>query len=384
MLNSWTRQAIPAVAFVVLVGALASCSPSKRAGLSAAQRAACASSAPGGLLTAACDAATPAVTLTGAGASSVSPLFTAAFYTYNRANNAVRVNYSPAGSGVGVTDIQQGTVQFGDSEIPMAVPASGSGGSILQAPVDLGGVAVSYNVPGAPAGLKLDGPTLAGMFLGTITAWNAPAIRALNPGVRLPGLGVVPVHRADSSGPGYDLDQYLIDTGGPAWTAKAGATANTHWPVAGVGVGQQLNTGVAGYIGQTQGAVGYVEYAYALQGGLRTAALRNGAGVFVAPSEESIAAAGAAATGLSPADFNVVNAAGAGAYPLANFNWVLLYRRQADMHQGIALGKLFDWLTTAGQAAAGTLGYAPLPANAVALAHRTLSTLETAAGQPIF
>ncbi|HLI57282.1 MAG TPA: extracellular solute-binding protein, partial [Actinomycetota bacterium] len=231
----------------------------------------------------------------------------------------------------------------------------------------------------------LDGPTLAGIFLGTIKTWNDAAIKALNPGVNLPSTAIVPVHRADSSGPGYDLDQYLISAGGSAWTSSAaGTTPSTKWPVTNVGVGQQLNTGVANYIQQTQGAIGYVEYAYALQANFTNTAVKNQAGSFVTPSPSSIAAAGAQAKSLSATNFNIVNGPGAGTYPLANFSWTLLYQKQASTNQGIVLGKLFDWVTTSGQSPAGSLGYSPLPANAVTLAHQTLTTLETSSGQPIF
>lgn len=374
-----------AVAAVAAAALAASACGSSKPAATTSSSAACASSAPGGVLTAACDTSTPALTLTGTGASSINPFFTRAFYDYKQANKGVSVNFSPSGSSVGVSDIQAGTVPFADSEIPIAAPATGTGGAILQLPVDLGGVALSYNIPGLGTGLKLDGPALAGIFLGTITKWNDPAITALNAGLRLPNLSIVPVHRADSSGPGYDLDQYLIDVGGPAWTAKvATTTPSTHWPLANVGVGEQLNTGVASYIGQTAGAIGYVEYAYALQAGYHNAALKNAAGSFVAPSQASIAAAGAQATSLSAAAFNIVNGSGAGTYPVANFSWTLLYQKQATTNQGIVLGKLFDWVTTTGQKSAGSLGYSPLPANAVTLAHQTLLMLQTSSGQAIF
>jgi phosphate transport system substrate-binding protein len=369
----------------VLAAACSSPTPSAITSPSASASVSCTSSAPGGTLNSACDRNSPTVTLAGAGASSASPFFTAAFYDYNLVNKGVSVNYAPAGSSVGVSDIEQGTVAFGDSEIPIPAPATGSGGPILQLPVDLGGVAISYNVPGAPQGLKLDGPTLAGIFLGTITNWNNAAIATLNPAAALPNLPIVAVHRADSSGPGYDLDQYLIDVGGSAWTSKiATTTPSTHWPVAAIGVGEQLNTSVATYIEQTSGAIGYVEYAYAQQAGFHNAALKNAAGDFVAPSQSSISAAAATASALSATNFNIVNQAGAGTYPLANFSWTLLSEKQTDTNTGVALGKLFDWITTAGQAQASGLGYSPLPDNAVALAHQTLQTLETAAGQPIF
>jgi phosphate transport system substrate-binding protein len=195
----------------------------------------------------------------------------------------------------------------------------------------------------------------------------------------------VGVHRADSSGPGYDLDQYLIDTGGSAWTGSAaGTTPSTKWPLPKIGVGQQLNTGVASFIQQTEGAIGYVEYAYSLQAGLTNVALKNGAGSFVKPSQSSIAAAGTNASGLSSSNFNIVNGAGAGTYPLANFSWTLLYQKQSNTNLGIVLGKLFDWITTTGQQQVSALGYSPLPANVVALAHQTLLQLQNSSGKALF
>jgi phosphate transport system substrate-binding protein len=344
----------------------------------------CTSSAPGGVLSSACDTQTPSVQLTGAGANSISPFFTKVFFAYNQANHNVTVNYSPAGSSVGVTDIEQNTVQFGDSEVPIPAPASGNEGNILQIPVDLGGVALSYNVPGLKTGLKLDGPTVAGIFLGKITNWDNSAIAALNPGVKLPNLAIVAVHRADSSGPGYDLDQYLIDTGGAAWTAAVGTKPSTHWPVTNVGLGEQLNTGLATYVQQTAGAIGYVEYGYALQAKFTNAALKNKAGDYVVPTPSSIAAAGSLAPDLSAADFNIVDGAGATTYPLANFSWTLVYQKQSSTSTATALGRLFDWVTTTGQKQAAALGYAPLPANVVSLAHQTLLQIQTSSGAPVF
>ena len=376
-----TAGALAAVG--LLAGACSSSTPSAATTVTTASTTGSASS-PGGALSAAADTHTPATQLTGAGANSIQPFFTRAFYYYSQANHGVAVNYSPTGSSVGITDIEQGTVQFGDSEIPIPAPAHGTGGAIVQLPVDLGGVALSYNVPGVGGGIKLDGPTLAAIYLGTVPTWNAPAIRALNPGLHLPATAIVPVHRADSSGPGYDVDQYLIDTGGALWTAKSGSTASTHWPVASVGVGQQLNTGVASYIQQTPGAIGYVEYAYALQAKFTDASLKNAAGQFMAPSQASIASAGAQARHLSSTDFDIVDGAGRQSYPIANFSWTLLYQKQSSTDVGIVLGKLFDWVTTTGQRQAEALGYAPLPANAVAVAHQTLLQLETASGQPLF
>jgi phosphate transport system substrate-binding protein len=336
--------------------------------------------APGGTLGGAANTQTPTAGLTGAGASSAQPFLTRAFYDYNRLNHNVTVNYSATGSAVGISDIQNQSVDFGQSEIPMNASdqAKAKGGPVLQVPVDLGGVAVSYNVPGAPKNLHLNGDQLSGIYLGTITDWHQ--IDSAIPS----GTTIVPVHRADSSGPGYDLDQYLIDTS-PAWVSAIGtSTASKTWPKANVGIGQQLNSGVANYVKQTAGAIGYIEYAYALQNNFTNAALLNKSGSYVLPSITSIAAAGSHADNLSSANFNIVNEPGAATYPLANFSWSLVYQKQPVTNTGIALGKLLDWLATTGQRNATPLGYAPLPANARTVAHTELLQLTDAGGKPLF
>ena len=162
------------------------------------------------------------------------------------------------------------------------------------------------------------------------------------------------------------------------------STPSRTWPLAGVGIGEQLNTGVATYISQTTGAIGFVEYGYALQNGFVNAAVKNSAGSYVAPTEASIAAAGAKATSLSPTNFNVVNESGSGTYPIANFSWTLIYQRQSDTSTGIALGKLFDWVVTSGQEDAASLGYAPLPSDVVSVAQSTLRELQDSTGTPLF
>lgn len=330
--------------------------------------------------------ATTSVTLDGAGANSIEPFFEQVFYQYGKKDPSVTVNYSPAGSSVGVKDVEQDTVAFGDSEIPMTSTqlAAATGGTVLQVPVDLGGVAISYDVPGAPRSLKLDGPTLAGIFDGQITNWDAPQIARVTGDRTLPDLPIVPVHRSDSSGPGWDLDQYLIDTA-PSWVQAIGtSTPSTTWPLASVGVGEDLNTGVSTYIQQTSGAIGFVSYGYALQSGFADAALENKAGDFVAPSGTSIAAAGSQAKDLSSTDFDIVDEPGAGTYPLANFSWTLVYQKQADAATGVALGELLDYVVTTGQDSATELGYSPLPANVQKLAIGTLEKLQGPTGTPLF
>ena len=204
-----SKHRVPLLAVSTLVVLVAAaCSSSSSSSSSTAGTAGAASSAPGGTLGGSANTSTPAAALTGAGANSAQPFFTRVFYDYNQPNHNVTVNYSATGSAVGISDIQANTVNFGQSEIPMSAAdqAKATAGPILQVPVDLGGVAISYNVPGAPKNLHLNGPRLAGIYLGTITDWHQ--IDSAIPS----GTTIVPVHRADSSGPGYDLDQYLIDT----------------------------------------------------------------------------------------------------------------------------------------------------------------------------
>ncbi len=331
-------------------------------------------------------ATSTSVTLDGAGANSIEPFFQRVFYDYHRKNSKTTVNYSPAGSSVGISDVQQNTVDFGDTEIPMSSTdqAKATGGTVLQIPVDLGGVAVSYNLPGVQSGLKLDGTTLAAIFDGTITKWNDPRIASASGVSNLPDLAIVAVHRADSSGPGWDLDDYLIKTA-PDWVAKTGTTKPSKtWPLAKVGIGEQLNTGVANYMHQTEGAIGFVEYGYALQAGFTNAAVQNKAGSFVAPSIAAISADAAQAEALSSSNFSIIDEPGAGSYPLANFSWTLVYEKQADTNKGLALGKLIDYVITTGQADAASLGYAPLPAAVAQLSLATLNKLESSAGTPLF
>jgi phosphate transport system substrate-binding protein len=329
----------------------------------------------------------PAVALTAVGASSIQPFYGRVLYQYSKANPKVTVSYAPSGSGPGVVAVEQNTASFGQSEIPMtAAQEALAKGPVLQVPVDLGGVAISYHVTGVKTGLKLSGPVLAQIYLRQITKWNAPAIAKLNPKVHLPSENIIPVFRADTSGPGYDLDQYLIDTD-PAWSTAVLGKATTAWPTAGRVAGdsgEQLNAGVATYIQQTQGAIGYVEFAYASQAHFTNAALLTASHTFVAPSITTIANAASQAKSVSATNFNLVLGPGKATYPLANFSWAIMYQKQANTNTGIALGKLFEWIDTTGQTYSKSLGYAPLPSSTVAYAHTTLLKLETATGSAIF
>ena len=327
------------------------------------------------------------VTLDGAGASSIEPFYSAVFAAYEKANPSVTINYDPAGSSVGVTDIEQGTVNFGDSEIPMASSdldkAKGKVGNVLQMPVDLGGVAISYNVPGAPDDLKLNAQVLAGIYDGTITNWDNKEIAEATGVKNLPNLPIVAVHRSDTSGPGWDLDQYLIDDS-PSWVKTIGTTAPSKaWPLPTVGIGEDLNAGVATYIGQTKGAVGYIEYAYARKAHYDVAALLNASRQYVAPDFQTIEAAGKKATKLSWSNFDIVNEPGKATYPLTNFSWALIDQKQSNVVVGEALKALFSYVISTGQKDANALGYALLPKVAIGIGDLTLSELENGSGQPL-
>ncbi len=320
-----------------------------------------------------------AVTLNGAGANSIAPFFEKVFYDYEQLHSNVTVNYSPAGSSVGIKDIQENTVDFGDSEIPMSPSAlaAAKGGAVLQVPVELGGVAISYNLPGVGGGLRLDGPTLAAIFDSTITNWDDPAIAKVSGASNLPNLAIVPVHRADSSGPGWDLDKYLISTS-PSWVAKIETSKpSTSWPLPDIGEGEQLNTGVATFIKDTPGAIGYVSFGYASKAGFANVALKNGSGSYLPPSSYTIGQAGARATHLSTSNFSIIDEPGPSTYPLANFSWTLLYKKQPNAIKSAALGKLFYYVVTTGQQQARSLGYSPLPANVAQLAKTTLAKLQS-------
>ena len=324
------------------------------------------------------------VTLNGAGANSIDPFFSSVFYYYHETYPKITVNYDPAGSSVGISDIQQGTVNFGDSEIPMQPKDLAlAKGPVLQVPGDLGGVAISYNIPDVASGLKLDGPTLASIFDGTIENWDSPVIAAESGDNSLPNLPIVVVHRADSAGPTWDVDDYLIQTA-PSWVQVIGTkNPSKTWPITGYGLGEQLNSGVATYIAQTKGAIGYVEYGYSVKAGFTNAAILNSSGAYVVPSSPSIGAAGSYAQDLSPSNFSIINEPGAITYPIANFSWTLLSQKQSNTAVGEALQALFKYVVTTGQALAAGLGYAPLPVNVVAIAQATLKQLETSTGKPL-
>jgi phosphate transport system substrate-binding protein len=319
---------------------------------------------------AAADLKAPANALTGAGSTFDQPFFTKAFYTYNQGNPGVTVNYASIGSGGGIQQFQANTVNFGATDVPMtAVDISkATGGQVLQVPVALGGVSISYNVPGVQSGLKLTPKVLSEIYLGTVKTWDDSQIKSLNPGITLPSNPIQVVYRSDGSGTSYIFTNYLSVVS-PTWASGPGTGKSVSWPA---GVGQKGNEGVAGFIHSTPYTLGYVELAYALQNNFTYAKILNAAGNYVSPSLASVAADAAQKPNITSVDFSIVNQGGAASYPISGYSWALVYQLQKSQSVGTTLVKVLDWLTHAGQSEAASLKYVPLPTNIQQLARTTL------------
>ena len=303
------------------------------------------------------------VDLNGAGATFPYPLYSKWFNDY-AAKTGVKINYQSIGSGGGIRQLSEGTVDFGASDGPMTDEeiAGAKGGKVLHFPAILGADVVTYNVPEITAALRLTPDVIADVFLGKITKWNDARIAATNPGVTLPARDILVVHRSDGSGTTFIWTDYL-STVSPAWSNGPGRGKSVQWPV---GIGGRGNEGVAGQVKQTPGSIGYVELAYARQNRLAVALVQNASGNFVEPTIESITAAadGIMARLGANSDYRVsiVNAPGEQAYPISSFTWLLVYENQADAEKGKKLVDFLRWMYGEGQLSAPALDYAPLPA----------------------
>lgn len=307
--------------------------------------------------------------LNGAGATFPEPLYLEWIGAFTQTvEPGVNINYQGIGSGGGIQQFTQMTVDFGASDAPMkdeeiqAAEAAG-GAKVLHIPTVFGAVSVAFNLAGVE-GLKFDQDTLAGIFLGDITKWNDPAIVALNPDATLPEAAIQVVHRSDSSGTTSIFTGYLAQISA-TWKDKVGKGKEVPWPV---GIGGQGNDGVAAVIGQQAGSIGYVELSYAIESGLTTATLKNRAGNFV---EAGLEATSAAAVGVVfPEDlrFSLSDSDAEGAYPIVGATWILAYDTMADPAKAEALKAFLTWALTNGDALATDLQYAPLPDNLQQLA----------------
>ncbi|MFZ1994749.1 MAG: phosphate ABC transporter substrate-binding protein PstS [Solirubrobacteraceae bacterium] len=324
-------------------------------------------------------------TLNGAGSTLALPIYQQ--WGSNLKSKGLTVNYNGVGSGTGVADLQTATVDFAGSDPALkSTDTKAMKGPVLQFPVAFGAITVSYNLPGIKTGLKLDGPTLAGMFSGKIKTWNDPAIKALNPGMSLPSTAITIVHRSDSSGTTKGFTTYLSDVS-PSWKSSIGADKDVKWPV---GTGAAKNAGVAAAVKQTQGAVGYVEQAYALENGFTYAAVKNGSS-YVLPTIDNTSSA---ANGIAvPSDLGIstIDSKGAGSYPIVSQTFLDVYKDPCkDDKESAATAKgLKSFLAYAFGAGQQTLGsggnklpYAPLPSSLAAKDNAQLATM-TCNGSPI-
>ncbi|MGE5231837.1 MAG: phosphate ABC transporter substrate-binding protein PstS [Deltaproteobacteria bacterium] len=316
------------------------------------------------------------VALTGAGATFPNPIYSKWFDAYNK-KTGVQINYQSIGSGGGIKQYTEGTVDFGASDGPMTdEQLQAVGGHVIHIPTVMGAVVMTWNVPElGDARLRFDGQTIADIYLGKITKWNDRRIAALNPGVKLPGGDIIVVHRSDGSGTTYIFTDYLSKVS-PEWKEKVGHATSVNWPV---GLGGKGNEGVTQQVKQTEGAIGYVELIYAVANKLPFADVRNAAGTFVTPSLASVTEAAASAKFPKNTDFRVsiTNAPGRDAYPISSFTWLLIRPDMKDAVKGKALKDFLEWMIgPEAQGMAPELEYASLPKEVTGLIKERLQTLK--------
>ena len=321
------------------------------------------------------------VRLQGAGATFPYPLYQKWLSEYGKANPNIRIDYQSIGSGGGIKQIQEQTVDFGASDAPMKdEDLQKAPGEILHIPTVLGAVVLTYNLQGISQPLRFSPDVIADIFLGKIKRWDDPRIKANNPGVNLPAANITVVHRSDGSGTSAVFTDYLSKVS-PEWKAKVGTGTSPQWPI---GIGGKGNEGVTGQVKQTPNTIGYVELAYAVQNKLPVALIKNQAGNFVEPSLEAVTAAAAESVGNTPEDLRVsiTNAAGANVYPIASYTYILAYKDQKDANKGKALVDFLWWGIHDGEKFAKDLQYAPLPEEIVKRAEAKINSITTG-GKPL-
>ncbi len=314
-----------------------------------------------------------AVDLNGAGATFPAPIYSKWFDQFEK-ETGTRVNYQAIGSGGGIRQFTAGVVDFGATDAFMTQKEMESaGGDVLHIPTVMGSVAIVYNLSGV-AGIKLDGDTLAGIYLGDIRKWNDEKISALNPGKNLPDKDITVVHRSDASGTTSIFTNYLakVSTG---WASKVGADKSVSWPV---GIGGKGNFGVAGSVKQITGSIGYVELAYALENQMTYASIKNRSGNFVEPDISATSAAAEGGLKKIPSDFRIdmTNMPGAKSYPIVGMTWLLVHKNQKDSVKGQALKDMLKWCMDKGQKYAEGLHYAPLPDKIIAKVKSAIDSIE--------
>ena len=320
-----------------------------------------------------------ALSITGAGATFPNPMYSKWFDEYHKINKDLDINYQSIGSGGGIKQVTEGTVDFGASDGPMnddqlKAYKDKHGFPILHFPTVLGADVPSYNVPGVNAELNFSQEALAGIFLGKITKWNDPAITAANKGVSLPGNDIVVVHRSDGSGTTYIWTDYLSKIS-EEWKNKVGKGTSVNWPV---GLGGKGNEGVAGLIKQTPNSFGYIELIYAIQTNMPYGRVKNSSGVFVKADLAGVTAAAAAFAKTIPDDFRVsiTDPPGKTAYPISSFTWLLIPSKFSDGTKRDAIKSFVKWMLTDGQKYTEALSYAKLPKEVVAKETQALNQIQ--------
>ena len=330
-----------------------------------------------GLALAIAGAGRAAVLVNGAGATFPYPIYSKWFDEFHKRNPEVQINYQSIGSGGGIRQVTDGTVDFGASDGPMTdEQLAATKVPILHLPTVLGAVVPTFNLKGIES-LRFTPEIMAGIFLGKITRWDDSAIAEANPGVTLPAEAIVPVHRSDGSGTTYVFTDYLTKVS-PEWARSVGKGTAVNWPV---GLGGKGNEGVTGLVKQTPNALGYVELVYAVQNKLPVGAVKNRGGRFVAASLDSITAAAASAASNMPPDFRVsiTDDAAAEAYPIASFTWLLVPTRIKDADKGRAMKEFLTWMLADGQKLAPARQYAPLPEAVIGLERQALERIAVGA-----
>ncbi|HXQ81405.1 MAG TPA: phosphate ABC transporter substrate-binding protein PstS [Opitutaceae bacterium] len=295
--------------------------------------------------------------INGAGATFPYPIYSKWFNEYAKVDPSVRFNYQSIGSGGGQAQILAETVDFGASDGPMSDDKLAKAPrAVWHFPTVAGADVMTYNLPGIST-IRLDGETIAGIFLGKIAKWNDPAITGQNPDIKLTDSDIVVVHRSDGSGTTYIFTDYLSKVS-PEWKEKVGKGTSVSWPT---GLGDKGNEGVSGQVKQVPGSIGYVELAYAKQNQLKYADVKNAAGSYITPSIESVTEALASATIPEDFRFSMVNSPGEKAYPISGATWLLVYAEQKDHAKGEKLVQFLKWAYSDGEKMAAGLDYAPLP-----------------------
>jgi phosphate transport system substrate-binding protein len=315
------------------------------------------------------------VLVTGAGATFPAPMYSKWFDQYHKLFPNIEINYQSVGSGGGVRQISEGTVDFGASDMPMTdeqIKAAKS--KILHFPTVLGAVVPAYNLPGVTQELNFSPEAIAGIFLGKITKWSDPELKKANAGVNLPDKDIIVVHRSDASGTTFVWVDFLGKVS-PEWKSKVGVNSAVNWPV---GLGGKGNEGVAGLIKQTPNSLGYVELVYAVQNKMGYGKVRNSSGTFTKADLASVTAAAAGAAKAMPADFRVsiTNAPGKDAYPISSFTWLLIPSKIQDPAKKKVIKEFMQWMLADGQNMVEALTFAKLPKEVVAMEQKALSGIE--------